>query len=70
MFLDFFILFPGSALADDMFPRGGRAQGQRPNPRANILDFYSDLSVQFETKKDADEWKSVLSELDKLKSTT
>jgi hypothetical protein len=51
-------------LADRHFDR------MSPELRANILDFYSDLSVQFETKKDADEWKSVLSELDKLKSTT
>jgi hypothetical protein len=43
--------------------------GMSPELRDNILAFYSDLSVQFETKKDADEWKSVLSELDKLKST-
>jgi hypothetical protein len=39
-----------------------------PELRANILDFYSDLSVQFATKKDADDWTTVLSELDKLKS--
>jgi len=39
-----------------------------PELRANILDFYSDLSVQFATKKDADDWNTVLSELDKLKS--
>jgi hypothetical protein len=39
-----------------------------PELRANILDFYSDLSVQFATKKDSDDWNTVLSELDKLKS--
>jgi hypothetical protein len=38
--------------------------------RANVLDFYSDLSVPIETKKDQDDWKSVLSELDQLKSMT
>lgn len=39
-----------------------------PELRANILDFYSDLSVPIETKKDADDWKKVLAELDQLKS--
>jgi hypothetical protein len=38
--------------------------------RANILDFYSDLSASIETKKDQDDWKKVLTELDQLKSTT
>jgi zinc dependent phospholipase C len=38
--------------------------------RANILDFYSDLSAPIGTKKDQDDWKSVLSELDQLKSMT
>jgi hypothetical protein len=38
--------------------------------RANVLDFYSDLSVPIETKKDQDDWKSVLSELEQLKSMT
>jgi hypothetical protein len=41
-----------------------------PELRANILDFYSDLSVAIETKKDQNDWKSVLSELDQLKSIT
>jgi hypothetical protein len=41
-----------------------------PELRANILDFYSDLSAPIDTKKDRDEWKNVLSALDKLKSTT
>ncbi|MFY9559823.1 MAG: zinc dependent phospholipase C family protein [Terriglobales bacterium] len=39
-----------------------------PELRANILDFYSDLSALIETKKDQDDWKSVLSELDQLKA--
>ena len=39
-----------------------------PELRANILDFYSDLSAQIVTKKDQDDWKSVLSQLDQLKS--
>jgi hypothetical protein len=41
-----------------------------PELRANILDFYSDLSVAIATKKNQDDWKSVLSELDQLKSMT
>ena len=41
-----------------------------PQLRANILDFYSDLSVRIETKKDEDDWKNVLSQLDRLKSMT
>jgi hypothetical protein len=41
-----------------------------PELRANILDFYSDLSGLIETKKDLDDWKSVLSELDQLKAMT
>jgi hypothetical protein len=39
-----------------------------PELRANILDFYSDLSAMIATKKDQDDWKGVLSELDQLKS--
>ena len=38
--------------------------------RANILDFYSDLSAPLDTKNDLDDWTSVLSELDQLKSMT
>ncbi|HEX9110971.1 MAG TPA: zinc dependent phospholipase C family protein [Terriglobales bacterium] len=41
-----------------------------PELRDNILQFYSDLSVPIETKKDQDDWKRVLSELDQLKSMT
>jgi hypothetical protein len=39
-----------------------------PELRANILDFYSDLSVPIDTKKDQVRWRSVLSALDQLKS--
>jgi hypothetical protein len=35
--------------------------------RENILNFYSDLSLPLETKKDAARWQSVLSSLDLLK---
>jgi hypothetical protein len=41
-----------------------------PELRANILDFYSDLSALIETKKDQNDWKRVLNELDQLKSMT
>ena len=34
----------------------------------NILQFYSDLSVQIETKKDGVRWQVVLTELDQLKA--
>jgi hypothetical protein len=36
--------------------------------RDNILDFYSDLSASIETKKDQEDWKEVLTELDQLKA--
>jgi zinc dependent phospholipase C len=38
-----------------------------PNLRDNILNFYSDLSLPLETKKDSARWQSVLSSLDQLK---
>jgi len=38
-----------------------------PELRANILMFYSDLSVPIETKKDGVRWQAVLTELDQLK---
>jgi hypothetical protein len=41
-----------------------------PELRANILLFYSDLSVPIETKKDKGDWESVLSQLDQLKLIT
>jgi hypothetical protein len=41
-----------------------------PELRANILDFYSNLSAPFETKKDAARWQSVLTSLDQLKTLT
>jgi hypothetical protein len=41
-----------------------------PELRANILDFYSDLSAPIEMRKDEDDWKNVLSELDQLKDIT
>jgi Zinc dependent phospholipase C len=38
-----------------------------PELRDNILQFYSDLSVPIETKKDEVRWRGVLTELDQLK---
>jgi len=38
-----------------------------PDLRENILNFYSDLSLPLETKKDSAHWKSVLTALDQLK---
>jgi hypothetical protein len=37
-----------------------------PELRANILKFYSDLSVPIETKKDGVRWQSVLTDLDQV----
>jgi len=39
-----------------------------PELRDNILQFYSDLSLPIETKKDPEDWKKVLSELDQMKA--
>jgi len=39
-----------------------------PQLRDNILDFYSDLSLPIETRKDASQWQGVLSDLNQLKS--
>jgi hypothetical protein len=39
-----------------------------PELRANILQFYSNLSVPIETKKDQPRWQGVLTALDQLKS--
>jgi hypothetical protein len=39
-----------------------------PESRANILDFYSDLSAPIDTKKDHAQWQSVLTSLDQLKA--
>jgi hypothetical protein len=41
-----------------------------PDLRANILDFYSDLSAPIETKKDPARWQSVLTSLDQLRLAT
>jgi hypothetical protein len=36
--------------------------------RSNILEFYADLSVPIDTKKDPVRWQGVLTELDQLKA--
>jgi hypothetical protein len=41
-----------------------------PDLRANILSFYSDLSLPLETKKDSGRWQAVLVDLDQLKLVT
>ena len=41
-----------------------------PALRANILDFYSDLSLPIETKKDQGHWRGVLISLDQLRTIT
>jgi hypothetical protein len=39
-----------------------------PQLRVNILDFYSDLALPIETRKNASRWQEVLADLDQLKS--
>jgi hypothetical protein len=41
-----------------------------PELRSNIIEFYSDLSVPIETKRDQVRWQGVLTELDLLKAVT
>ena len=62
------------SLTDDTYAKLlGRLAGRKfdrttPELRANILDFYSDPSASISTKKDQNDWKNVLTELDQLKS--
>jgi len=64
------------SLTDDSYAKllgqlsRGKFDGMTPELRANILDFYSDLSSSFKTKKDQNDWNKVLAELDQLKSMT
>jgi hypothetical protein len=64
------------SLTDDTYAKllgqlsSRKFDGTTPELRANILDFYSDLSASFETKKNQDDWKKVLAELDQLKAMT
>jgi hypothetical protein len=39
-----------------------------PALRENILQFYSDISLAIETKKDQARWQGVLTDLDQLKA--
>jgi hypothetical protein len=41
-----------------------------PNLRDNILNFYADLTLPIETKKDSGRWQNVLTSLDQLKLFT
>ena len=43
--------------------------GTSPELRDNILNFYSDLTLPIETKKDPGRWQSVLSSLEQLKQS-
>ena len=62
------------SLTDDIYAKLlSQLSSQKLGPmslelRANILDFYSDLSVPIETKKDPVRWQAVLTELDQLKA--
>jgi len=62
------------SLADDTYAKllgqlsSRKFDGTTPELRANILDFYSDLSAPIETKKDQVRWQGVLTALDQLKS--
>jgi hypothetical protein len=44
--------------------------GASPELRANILDFYSDLSLAISTKRDQEDWNEVLAALEQLKAMT
>ena len=62
------------SLADDTYAKllgqlsSHKFEGTAPELRANILDFYSDVSASIETKKNQNDWNKVLAELDQLKS--
>jgi hypothetical protein len=53
-----------SQLSDRKFNRTS------PDLRANILDFYSDLSAPIDTKSDAAHWREVLAALEQLRLIT
>jgi hypothetical protein len=62
------------SLTDDTYAKLlGQLAGRKfdltsPDLRENILNFYADLSLPLETKKDSARWQSVLTSLDQLKS--
>ncbi len=64
------------SLTDDAYAKllaqlsGRKFDRTSPELRDNILQFYSDLSLPIETKKDTGDWQNVLTELDQLKLAT
>ena len=62
------------SLADDTYAKllgrlsSRKFDGTTPELRDNILQFYSDLALPIETKKDQVRWQGVLTALDQLKS--
>lgn len=62
------------SLTDDTYAKllsqlaDGKFSHTSPELREDILQFYSDLSVSFETKKDKGQWQSVLTSLAQLRS--
>jgi len=64
------------SLTDDTYAKLlGQLAGRKfdltsPDLRENILDFYADLSLPLETKKDSGHWQSVLTALDQLRLAT
>ena len=62
------------SLADESYAKllaklaAGNFNLTSPQLHDNILDFYSDLSLPIETRKDASQWQGVLSDLNQLKS--
>jgi hypothetical protein len=64
------------SLADDTYAKllaqlsARKFDRTSPELRDNILQFYSDLSLTIETKRDAARWQGVLTSLDQLKSVT
>jgi hypothetical protein len=46
----------------------GKFDGTSPQLRDNILDYYSDLSLPIETRKDPVRWQGVLTDLNELKA--
>jgi len=62
------------SLADDTYAKllgqlsSHKFDETTPELRANILNFYSDLSLSIETKKDQGRWQGVLTALEQLKS--
>jgi Zinc dependent phospholipase C len=64
------------SLTDDSYAKllaqlsGRKFDRTSPELRDNILQFYSNLSLPIETKKDPGDWQNVLSELDQLKLAT